>query len=113
MSVRAGEARAEEHDPVPLHEVALLRVPLEIVVVVDVGRAAVDDAAAGHLGAPAELHVLLVEEELVVEAAELVEGVGAKRHRRATRRGRVVGLGRDADDSVGCGAVAAGTSRGR
>ncbi len=62
---------------------------LEVVVVVDVRGRAVDDASARHLRAPAELDVLLVEEELVVEAAELVEDIGAQRHRSAARSSHV------------------------
>ena len=101
------EAGAEEHDPVSLHEVALLPVLLEVVVVVDVGVRGADDAAPGHLHAPAKLDVLLIEEELVVEAAELVEGGGAECHRCATRCGDVGLLGVRVD-SVGRGAVLAG-----
>jgi hypothetical protein len=71
----------------------LAGVPPELVLVVDVGGRVDHDAQAAEPDAPAELEILLVHEELLGEAAELVEKVAADRHRGAGREGDVAQLG--------------------
>src|SRR4051794_7158511 len=88
-----GVGRQQEDEPVALEEVLLSPVrTLEDVFVKDVGFRRDDDAETSEASAPAELEILLVEEELGREAAESPEHVGANRARCAARVGDLAHL---------------------
>ena len=88
------EIDEDEREPVALEVIALALVPVELVLVVDVGARVEDDPAAGHPHPPTEILILVVEEELFAEAAERQELVAADRHRRAARGHDVLQLRR-------------------
>src|SRR5437763_12374349 len=57
--------------------------PAELVVVGDERTVDGDDVVAGQMGPPAQLDVLVVNEQLLAESAQLGEEVGPHRHGRA------------------------------
>src|SRR5439155_2137362 len=86
--------REHEDEPVPLEVVLLPAVrPLEHVVVQHVRPRLDDDPQVAQPDAPAELEILLVEEELLREPAELAKELGADRERGAARGGDLAELG--------------------